>query len=50
MQMFDWRSQQMTEYLQESVGIDTRRDVEYSGYIKAVKDLLLIKLDDVEET
>lgn len=40
----------MTEYLQYEVGKDTRTDIEYSGYIKAVKDLLLVKLDDIKES
>ena len=50
MAAFDWRSRQMTEYLQDNVGVDNRKDIEFSGYIKAVKDLLLIQLDDIEET
>lgn len=40
----------MTEYLQYEVGKDTRQDIEYSGYIKAVKDLLLLSLSDVKES
>jgi len=40
----------MTEYLQMEVGKDTRKDVEYSGYIKAVKDLLQVTLDEIKET
>lgn len=39
----------MTEYLQNEVGRDTRQDIEYSGYIKAVKDLLQVSLDEVAE-
>lgn len=50
MEAFDYRSRAMTEYLQDNVGINSRQDIEYSGYIKAVKDLLLITLEDVKET
>lgn len=50
MHEFDNRAQAMTEYLQTSVGIDTRQDVEYCGYIKAVKDMLLMTLDEIKET
>lgn len=49
MQAFDSRAKAMTEYLQEEVGKNTRQDVEYCGYIKAVKDLLQISLDDIKE-
>jgi hypothetical protein len=50
MTSFDLRAKAMTEYLQMEVGKDTRRDIEYSGYIKAVMDLLLITLDDIKES
>lgn len=49
MQEFDRRAAAMSEYLQEEVGKDPRTDVQYSGYIKAVKDLLLIDLDEIKE-
>lgn len=40
----------MVEYLTTEVAKDPRNDLIYSGYIQAVKDLLLVSLDDVKET
>lgn len=50
MAAFDERAAAMTEYLQFNVGKDNRQDIEYSGYIKAIKDLLQITVEDVKET
>jgi hypothetical protein len=39
----------MTAELQGNAGIDPSRDRFLVGYIAAVKDLLLVELDDVKE-
>jgi hypothetical protein len=48
MQTFDKRAALLTEQLQTSAGIDPRMDIFNSGYIMAVKDLLLVELDDTK--
>jgi hypothetical protein len=39
----------MLEYLSTEVGKDSRADIICSGYIQAVKDLLLVSIDDTKE-
>lgn len=50
MKAFDRRAADFTEYLQKEAGKDARQDAFNSGYIAAVKDLLLITLDGTKET
>jgi hypothetical protein len=40
----------MTEYLQNYAGIDSGKDREFSGAIKALQDVLNISLDEVKES
>lgn len=40
----------MVDYLSTEVAKEPRTDLIYSGYIQAVKDLLLVSMDDVKET
>lgn len=40
----------MTEQLQNEAGTNPLQDREYVGYIKAVKDILLVSLDEFKET
>lgn len=47
---FDDRAKGMLEYLATEVAKDPRTDLIYSGYIQAVKDFLLVSMDDVKET
>ena len=46
---FRERAEQITEHLQDNAGKDPGQDREYSGYLKAAKDLLLVSLDDIKE-
>jgi len=39
----------LTETLQNDAGINPRTDAWQAGYIQAVKDFLLVRLDDIEE-
>jgi len=49
MREFDKRAAFLTEQLQTSAGIDPHMDRFNSGYIMAVKDLLLVDLETVVE-
>jgi hypothetical protein len=44
------RSNAVKEVLADSAGIDSLQDRFHSGYIAAVKDILLVQFDDVGET
>lgn len=37
----------MTEHLQSEAGLNSLQDREYTGYIKAVKDMLLTQVEDI---
>jgi hypothetical protein len=50
MQTFDKRAALLTEQLQSAAGLNPRMDIFNSGYIMAVKDLLLVELEDTEES
>jgi hypothetical protein len=50
MRSFDRQGANLTEQLQHHAGENPIEDARRSGYIKAVKDLLQITLDETKET
>jgi hypothetical protein len=40
----------MAEYLIEHAGVDSHKDIKYSGAIMASRDLLSITFDEIQET
>lgn len=49
MQMLDERGNVLTEKLQNTAGTDPVEDARDSGYIRAIKDLLLIEYEETQE-
>lgn len=49
MQMLDERGRVLTEALQDNAGDNSVSDARASGYIRAIKDLLLVTYEETQE-
>ena len=49
MQAFDKRGNDRTTFLQHNAGQDPIEDARMSGYVLAVKDLLLVDFEETQE-
>lgn len=49
MMAMDLRGKELTEQLQDNAGLDSLQDRYYSGYIACIKDLLQVKLEEIQD-